>query len=484
LATLLAGLPPRRDRGRPRLPIDRIFTLSGFGTVVTGTLLDGEFAVGDAVEILPARHAARIRSLQTHHRQVATGRPGSRLAINLAGVSTDDLRRGDVVARPDTLTPTLLFDARFRLLADAPRPLKHNQARRPLRGRGRASRGGACAGRRNHRAGRGGLAATASGARCRCCSRRPFHLAPAQPQPDAWRRRGAQPGAAAPLAALRPQVLARLATLAHGQPDEVLLHTLDRLRLTTPRQLIAGAELDAAVAAAALDDLRRQHALVEIARRRRAADEPCNAWRAYRRSVAGARGGLSPPVSRCDAACRAARRAAGSSRCCPASIFTVRIFNAVLDELGRRERICAPTTRVCGCPISPPRRRLRSRRIDRLLAAFAAAPYAPPNQQDALQLLGGDAELLEFLVEQGVLVRLGGDVLLRSADFAKRWSMASLLTCGRTARSRWPKCATGSRPAANTPRPCLKRWMPGASRGARAMRGCCADDRTQVSITG
>ncbi|MCB0049456.1 MAG: selenocysteine-specific translation elongation factor, partial [Caldilinea sp.] len=127
LAGVLADLPPRRNRSRPRLPVDRIFTLSGFGTIVTGTLLDGALAVGDAVEILPGRKPARIRSLQTHKRQVETAVPGSRLAINLTGVATDDLRRGDVVARPGTLEPTVLVDARFRLLPDATRPLKHNQ---------------------------------------------------------------------------------------------------------------------------------------------------------------------------------------------------------------------------------------------------------------------------------------------------------------------------------------------------------------------
>ena len=127
LARTLGALPPRRNRARPRLPVDRVFSLSGFGTVVTGTLLDGQFNIGDAVEFLPSGQSARVRGLQSHKQQVETGEPGSRLAINLSGIDTDQIRRGDVVVRPATLQSTLLIDLQCRLLADAPRALTHNQ---------------------------------------------------------------------------------------------------------------------------------------------------------------------------------------------------------------------------------------------------------------------------------------------------------------------------------------------------------------------
>jgi selenocysteine-specific elongation factor len=116
----------RTDIGRPRLPIDRVFTITGFGTVVTGTLLDGRLAVGQEVSILPQGLSARIRAVQTHKRSIEEARPGSRVAINLAGVARQDLARGDVVARPGALQPTMLIDARLRLLESAPRPLAHN----------------------------------------------------------------------------------------------------------------------------------------------------------------------------------------------------------------------------------------------------------------------------------------------------------------------------------------------------------------------
>ena len=126
LEGVLAEIPPRRDLGRPRLPIDRVFTIQGFGTVVTGTLSDGRLRVGDEVEILPRGLKARIRGLQTHKQKVEVAVPGSRVAVNLAGVTLDELRRGDVVSLPGLFRPTRLLDAQLDLLPDAPRALRHN----------------------------------------------------------------------------------------------------------------------------------------------------------------------------------------------------------------------------------------------------------------------------------------------------------------------------------------------------------------------
>src|SRR5438552_10677802 len=105
LDRVLATVPARRDLGQPRLGIDRSFTLTGFGTVVTGTLVDGSFATGDEVEILPTGQRARIRGIQTHNRALDGARRGRRVALNLTGVEKDELERGMVVVRPGTLAP-------------------------------------------------------------------------------------------------------------------------------------------------------------------------------------------------------------------------------------------------------------------------------------------------------------------------------------------------------------------------------------------
>lgn len=123
---LLDDTPPKRDIGRPRLPIDRVFTIAGFGTVVTGTLVDGSLSVGQEVEIVPPRLRARIRGLQTHKKKLETAPPGSRVAANLSGLSTDELVRGQVLVTPDWLRPTGMADVKLRLLSGLARPLKHN----------------------------------------------------------------------------------------------------------------------------------------------------------------------------------------------------------------------------------------------------------------------------------------------------------------------------------------------------------------------
>src|SRR5437763_330091 len=97
LDRVLDDTPPRAATGRPRLPIDRVFTISGFGTVVTGTLSDGALALGQEVEIVPSGRRGRIRGLQTHRAKVQEARPASRVAVNLAGLAVDELRRGELL---------------------------------------------------------------------------------------------------------------------------------------------------------------------------------------------------------------------------------------------------------------------------------------------------------------------------------------------------------------------------------------------------
>ncbi len=126
LAQILQQQPPHLDNHEPVLPVDRVFTMSGFGTVVTGTLTGGSLQVGQKVIIQPEGIEARIRGLQSHEHAVEKAYPGSRVAINLSGIVKTNVKRGDVITIEDLIHPTLLFDAVFDHLASATRPLKHH----------------------------------------------------------------------------------------------------------------------------------------------------------------------------------------------------------------------------------------------------------------------------------------------------------------------------------------------------------------------
>ena len=126
IESMIQGIPAKRDLSRPRLPIDRSFSMTGFGTVVTGTLIDGHLQIGQEVELTIAGQRTRLRGLQTHQSKVERAEPGTRVAANLIGVAQDEVSRGEVLTIPGWLRPSTAFDVHLRVLKDAPNPLRHN----------------------------------------------------------------------------------------------------------------------------------------------------------------------------------------------------------------------------------------------------------------------------------------------------------------------------------------------------------------------
>jgi len=127
LQELLTTVDPKPDFGRARLPIDRVFSITGFGTIVTGTLLDGSLQVGQEVELLPGGNKVRIRGLQTHKKNEQIASPGSRTAVNLSGINVDEIQRGQVLASVNKYQSTQRFDADLRILSSSSFSVKHNQ---------------------------------------------------------------------------------------------------------------------------------------------------------------------------------------------------------------------------------------------------------------------------------------------------------------------------------------------------------------------
>ena len=118
--------PERKNLDRPRLPIDRSFSITGFGTVVTGTLIDGELSIGQELEVIPGRKKVRVRGLESHKQKKDKITAGTRAAVNLSGINASDLSRGQVLTIPGWLRPTRTADAKIKMIDNAPGAIKHN----------------------------------------------------------------------------------------------------------------------------------------------------------------------------------------------------------------------------------------------------------------------------------------------------------------------------------------------------------------------
>lgn len=116
-----------KDLSRPfRLPADRVFTLGGFGTVITGTLIEGTLHEGDEIMLYPSGTMTRARSIQVHSKDVKEAYGGQRVAVNLAGVKKEDISRGEVAAAPHSMTPSMMIDVRLSCLKEGGREIKNN----------------------------------------------------------------------------------------------------------------------------------------------------------------------------------------------------------------------------------------------------------------------------------------------------------------------------------------------------------------------
>ncbi len=130
LDSLVVNIVPKAPAGPYRLPVDRVFSIKGFGTVVTGTTLSGQISVGQEVTIYPRGLETRIRGIQTHGAESNEAHPGMRTALNIQGIGTSEIRRGDCVATSGSLRPSYLVDLEFFYLSSAEKPLKY---RAPVR---------------------------------------------------------------------------------------------------------------------------------------------------------------------------------------------------------------------------------------------------------------------------------------------------------------------------------------------------------------
>lgn len=416
LEHILDEIQERQNIARPRLPIDRVFSMTGFGTVVTGTLLDGTFRPGQEVEVLPQGLKTRIRSLQTHRHQVDVAVPGSRVAINLANVPRTDLERGNVVTFPGQLQPAMLIDARIQLLADAARPLAHNT-----------------------------LVDFYSGSQEMPAKVRLLDVEELKPGQSAWAQlRLSCPAVVArrdrfilripspsmtigggEIIDVRPRyhrrfqqsVLAALETLERGSAEELVLAALDRRRelsRTGTKSLhgLVGYELADIVKLSNLArDVTQQtlETLLSLGRVRRvgALWFAQTVWEALREEAVRLvseqhrqyplRGGLSKEEWR--------------ARLNLPPKMAPEIFLALQEEgqLAEANSATGTTGGYIRLPdFVPTFTAAQQQQVERLLQKFRESPYTPPGRPDAEAIVG--PEVLAALIEQGRLVKLGSSM--------------------------------------------------------------------------
>ncbi|HYF62802.1 MAG TPA: selenocysteine-specific translation elongation factor [Herpetosiphonaceae bacterium] len=416
---LLAELPGRSaGAGLPRLPIDRAFSVGGFGTVVTGTLLDGPFAVGDEVEVLPAGLRGRIRGIQTHQSRLDQARPGTRVAINLSGVERSAVKRGDVLSRPGALFPSLLVDVQLRMADSAP-ILRHNDPLDLFVGAAEVACHAALLGQETLPPSATGWVQLRLDAPIvvqrgdRCIVRR---ASPSQtlgggaiidPHPPRHRR-------------FRPAVLSGLETLARGTPLELLTQALDAGRPTEWRGLAGRAGLAEDAARQALEAGCNNGDLLIVSAARAGAEYPDPRTIQPTDIIASAAQWANIRTQITDVLAEhhrrwPARRGIGREEVRSRLGWPARPFNAAV-ALGMRESWLGGDATFLHLPDHRPSLTDAQRRaLAATLARWQAAPATPPGREAVDEL---DPELALWIIDSGTLVKVSAEVYLLPETYA------------------------------------------------------------------
>ncbi len=414
----LQTVTPKNDIGKPRLPIDRVFSMAGFGTVVTGTLIDGSFAVGDEIEIVPGGKRGRVRGLQSHKTKVERAQPGRRVAMNLSGLAVEDLARGQVVTLPGTLRATTLLDARVQYLASAPKPLEHNALVDFFAGAAQVPARVRLLDHETLKPGEIGWAQFQLAVPVAIEKNDRFIIR--FPSPSITIGGGVIVDAHATTRHRRfkPEVIARLETLARGTPEEIVWQFL-AARGTQPadaKEIASATGLSAERVAQAVS----AHAanIVTLG----AAYITAPQWRALAEKMRA----LLDEFHRRYPLRAGLPREELKSRLG----LTPRVFDYVLARASA-EQILVVNEEVVRRPDFVVRFAPEvQQKINALLAQFQRAPYTPPSAQEAEAAIG--AEALNALVAQGRLVRLSDQVVLtpQALQTMRDWVVATIRAKG------------------------------------------------------
>lgn len=412
LQNLLTAKPARLDLLRPRLPIDRAFTMSGFGTVVTGTLSDGHFSSGDEVELLPSGIRGRIRGLQTHRKKAEAAVPGSRTAVNISGVDLDQVRRGDVLAHPGQYQATRRVDAQLRLLPDINAPVLHGAEVKFFTGASETVATVRLLGTETLHPGETGWVqlelrqpvVTVRGDRY--IIRRPSPgetlgggiVVDHQPKGRHKRFDGA--------------ILQSLQALAKGSPAEILFEAALGAEIASLKEVITRSRLETEAGQSAIRELLATGTLVSLDLE---APQPgpdslvaaLPVWQAYADRVTQMLSSYHQEYR--------LRRGMPREELKSRLKITPRIFNALVRKLGQEHRL-----EEQGSTVSRPGHEVRlneqeQARVEGLMRKFAASPFSPPGVIECRAEVG--EEVLNALLESGALTAVAEEVLFRTTEY-------------------------------------------------------------------
>ena len=399
LQEILTQHPHRPDLGRPRLPVDRVFTLPGFGTIVTGTLLDGHLSVSDDVQILPRGVKGRIRGLQTHKQAEQSAFPGSRTAVNISGVSMDEVARGDVLVHPGDYRTTKMMDVFCTLLADAESPLRHNSEIKLFLGASEVMARARVLGIQECPPGGEGFLQLML--RDPVVALRGDRFIIRRPSPPATIG-GGQVVDPHPMRRHRRFNTGRLDELERllmGTPEDILLQTSLKLGPTSSKELLEAAGLEAGPGQAALSMLIAQGALVSLNEGR--VILPQGLLTRLKEDVESHLSDYHQQYP--------LRLGVPRERLKSQTALDAKTFDALIAWMGEENILLesGPNLRLSEHQI---RFSLAQQtQVDALLQEFKAQPYSPPSYKHSSEQVG--EEVLRALIMLGQLNRIGEDVL-------------------------------------------------------------------------
>ena len=414
LDNVLTETALKKDIGKPRLPIDRVFSIKGFGTVVTGTLLDGTLTVGEEVVVMPNEIRGRVRGLQSHKHAEETASPGSRTAVNISGVDVSQIQRGNVVIKPGAYQTTKRIDAQIRVLPDAGLRITHNDWVKCYQGADEFTARVRLIGERAIDAGGSGfvqLDLDHQGIMTRGDNfilRRPSPAATigggvildAHPQHKHKRFHSA--------------VIARFEKMSTGDEETIILDIIDTVGPINDKEVLERSGLPHPTFQEGVRSLLHKKAILSLNKDLKKGQDIQNTLLVSADAVTRARSKIMQILSSFHQK-YPLRMGMKLSEVINKSDVQKQMVERIIDDLLIEEVFKNTNGYLSLQNHQAALTEKQSKMIDALFQKFEQQSYMPPSKSECIQMVGPD--VFRLLVDQGKVIEFGGDVVFRSDEF-------------------------------------------------------------------